>query len=167
MVTSVEIECLKRYGAEFNFMPMDILSGNGCVGIYWENSTEKLFSDYFEPIKVEKTKHDKLKKNGDTEYNPTLRNITKLLLNSLSGKLVQKNFLDKTQLVKNVKDEEKFEKKVENIELKLMIGPYRILKGDLKSEYVYSAKKSKTILFRSIYICLRKNIYVRHYFFKL
>lgn len=139
-MTSIEIECLKRHGGEFEFIQMD---DEGNIGIYWEKSTDKLFLDYFTPIKDEKTRQDKYAKDKDDRYNPALRNITKLLLNSLSGKQVQRNFTEKTELVKNIKEEESFENKTKDCCLKFAIGDYRLLSGELNEELIYKRKNAK------------------------
>lgn len=163
-VTSIEIECLKRHGSEFIFKKLK----NNFIGVYWENGTDKLFQSFFSPIKAEKTKQDMLSINNIKEridkinkikdislrdnilkthekevYNPALRNITKLLLNSLSGKTVQRNFENKNMLVKNLKEEEKFNKITKTQELKLMLGPYRLLSGNLVDDKIYNKKNAK------------------------
>lgn len=146
--TSVEIECLKRHGAEFQFTNWD---EDGHIGIYWKNSSDKLYTKYFQPIKDEKTKQDNLKKaeennkskETDEKYNPALREISKLLLNSLSGKKVQRNFTSVTTLVKNIKEENKLAEKTKSLECKMIIGPYKLLEGELKEEKVYSRRKAK------------------------
>lgn len=138
-LTSTEIECLKRHGAEFKFLTDE----DGNIGIYWKESVSDLFTDFFKPIEEEKTRQDKLKDTKDKEYNPAMRNITKLLLNSLSGKMVQRNFEDTTELMKSEKEEAKFNNKTSKRELILSIGEYRLLKGDLKEDRIYKAHKAK------------------------
>lgn len=145
-LTSVEIECIWRHGGELEFINDYRCDGDKktkYVGIYWENRSCKLFEKYFTPIKNEKTKQDKLSKNNDKNYNPALRNITKLLLNSLSGKFVQRNFSDRTQMIKNPKEEKKFTKITKDQELKMIIGDYRLLSGELIEEKVYDRRKAK------------------------
>lgn len=137
--TSVDIECLSRHGAIYEFVADD----DGIIGICWDNYADDIFDSYFEPIKNEKTRQDMLSKNKSDEYNPALRNITKLLLNSLSGKMVQRNFTDKTQMVKNKNEEEKFMKMTKNQCLLTNFGDYRLLKGDLKEDKVYKSTRAK------------------------
>lgn len=161
-ITSIEIECLKRYGGKIEFIPDD----QGYIGLYWEKSTTKLYNDFFLKIKNEKTKQDILKadvkdrkklikeikdesvkkelKETKEEYNPALRNIAKLLLNSLSGKMVQRNFDTKEEMVKNDKEEQKFISKTKNdITLIASFGPYKILSGTLEDDLVYKQKNAK------------------------
>ena len=161
-ITSIEIECLKRHGGKIEFIPDD----QGYIGLYWEESTTELYNDFFLKIKNEKTKQDILKadvkdrkklikeikdesvrkevKETKEEYNPALRNIAKLLLNSLSGKMVQRNFDTKEEMVKNDKEEQKFISKTKNdITLVATFGPYRILSGTLEDDLVYKQRYAK------------------------
>ena len=50
---------------------------------------EDLFGTYVNTLFAEKAKEDVYKKNKDDRYNPAYREVIKLLLNSLSGKLVE------------------------------------------------------------------------------
>lgn len=161
-ITSVELECLKRHGGTFRFEKDE----EGYIGIYWEESTTELYKNYFSKIKDEKTKQDILSKTGKDreklidkikdkqkrkellktkeEYNPALRNIAKLLLNSLSGKMVQRNFDTKDVMVKNDKEEKNFLGKTkDDVVLLASFGHYRILSGTVKDELVYNKKTAK------------------------
>lgn len=138
-LTSTEIECLKRHGAEFEFLSDE----KGNIGIYWKEAVNDLFTNFFEPIKQEKTRQDILKAKKNKEYNPAMRNITKLLLNSLSGKMVQRNFEDTTELLKTEKEEAKFNNMTTKRELILSIGEYKLIKGDLKEEKIYKVHRAK------------------------
>lgn len=139
-LTSIEIECLKRNGGEVEFLTN---YQDKYVGMYWPTASNKLFKKYFTPIKDEKTKQDKLNDAKDTDYNPALRNITKLLLNSLSGKFVQRNFEDVIEMIKNGKEQDKFDKKTKDQEVKMIIGDYRLLSGPLIEEKIYKPKSAK------------------------
>lgn len=89
-LTSVDIETLWRHG-------------HHCVvkyGYYWVNSVDDMF-DCLEEIKQAKSRQDFLKKTSSPEYNPALRQIYKLLLNSLSGKVSQRNYNSKIVVVKD------------------------------------------------------------------
>ena len=50
---------------------------------------EQLFGAYVNTLFAEKAKEDEYKKNKDDKYNPAYREVIKLLLNSVSGKLVE------------------------------------------------------------------------------
>lgn len=156
VVSSIDIECLKRHGAKIIFEPMD---SDDNIGMCWKKSTSNLFTGYLKPIKDEKTKQDNLSAAKSSEYNPALRNITKLLLNSLSGKFVQRNFEDTTQMVKNSKEEEKLAEKTISLTPEMIIGDYRLLSGELKAseQFKKSAKPSYIGIF--IYSYARSYMY--------
>lgn len=142
-LTSVEIECLKRHGAEFEFIPWK--KGLDCIGLYWEKYSKDLFRKFFVPIQREKTKQDEYNERKDKRYNPALRGICKLILNSLSGKFGQRNFKDNHKLCKTNNDEQKFIKNVKDDEISLIFqfGDYRILKGEKKPELVFKSQTAK------------------------
>jgi len=143
-LTSVEINALDRYGCEYEFIPWNDIAVK-CIGIYWESYSTNLFTNFFEPIKNEKTNQDIYKKKKDDKYNPALRNICKLLLNSLSGKMGQRNYETSAHLCKNNDDEKKVESKCnyDSIHLKFQYGDYRILEGDKKTKFIYNNNTAK------------------------
>jgi hypothetical protein len=96
-LTNVDIECLLLHKC-----PITIGSG-----IYWENSTNKLFDSYFKPIIAEKLKQDALGKNHP-DYNHALRETCKIIMNALSGKLAQRIFNKEIWLCRNAGDVDKF-----------------------------------------------------------
>jgi hypothetical protein len=100
VLTSVDIECLLRHKA--SVMIKD--------GIYWENDTEDLFHSFFMPIMVEKMKQDAYRDAEDTRYNKAMRECVKLILNGLSGKLIQRVFEDLCVLIYNKETLERFQK---------------------------------------------------------
>jgi hypothetical protein len=95
-LTNVDIECLKRYKCD-----IEIRSG-----LYWEESTNKLFDQYFKPIIAEKIKQDDLK--DKPEYNHAVRETCKLIMNGLSGKLAQRIYTKETSLCRNASDVDRF-----------------------------------------------------------
>lgn len=131
VLTSVDIEVLKDYNAEFDyitFMEKDLADAklefekaskkhkensalykkakskyqsemrriveenDKTIGFYWETS-DYIFKDYVEPFKNAKTQQDEWKGKGDEKYNAALREMIKLYLNSLSGKVGQREYL--------------------------------------------------------------------------
>jgi DNA polymerase type B, organellar and viral len=143
MMTSVEILCLERHGAVFEFLPLN--DETDAIGIYWEEYSDCIFKDFFEEIKNEKTRQDRLKDAKSPLYNPALRNICKLLLNSLSGKPLQRNFDTTIEMIRNQKDEDKFNQKVkeEETELVLLFTNYVLLSGKIQDDKVYNPKTAK------------------------
>ncbi|KAJ2618585.1 hypothetical protein GGI26_006486 [Coemansia sp. RSA 1358] len=72
--TSQDIDTLKKHGCEVKVK----------YGFYWDEDIDRLFQSYFEPLVEEKKKQDELKDQGSDEYNPAVRELCKLLMNSLS-----------------------------------------------------------------------------------
>ena len=96
ILSSVDIECLKRHGGD-----VDIHDG-----IYWEKTTNKLFDQYFKPLIAEKMKQDAME--GTPDYNAAIRETTKLLMTSLSGKLAQRLYTTETKMMRNASDIDRF-----------------------------------------------------------
>lgn len=91
--TSVIIEQLKRYGAKIEV-------GRG---VYWKYKT-MIFDNYITNLYNMKKHQDDLKVKKDENYNPSLRNIVKLLMNSLSGKMAQRMYDTLTTVVQTEDD---------------------------------------------------------------
>jgi hypothetical protein len=71
-------------------------------GILYEDGSAKLFSKYVDTFLKIKQNQDSLK--GTPEYNPALRAVAKLFVNSLYGKTLQKPVYNNTKLCKSAKD---------------------------------------------------------------
>ena len=146
---SVDIECIRRNGGEVKTYE----------GIFWETCNDRIFGEYvrkFEDIKNQQDKYkvglEKAIREKDTEnikkfeelYNPTLRNTAKLLLNSLSGKVIQKNydtcFVDITLDSKARKFTEQVK---EGTITTFSIESRTFGKGTLKTEHVFNDDKAK------------------------
>lgn len=90
VLTTVDIDVLRDFDAEFEIIPFE---NSDTVGYYWQESGY-IFKDYVEPLKEAKTQQDIWKDEGDkVNYNPALREMIKLYLNSLSGKVGQREYL--------------------------------------------------------------------------
>ncbi|CAO3628086.1 unnamed protein product [Cunninghamella echinulata] len=98
VLCSVDIECLKRHGAEIEVKE----------GIYWENDKNNLFDHYFKELIKEKKQQDIWKEEGDERYNPVIRETDKLLMNGLSGKMAQRLFDTETEIIRNANDMDRF-----------------------------------------------------------
>lgn len=81
-ITSVEIEILKKY------FGCDSLIVN--EGYYWEKKSDSLFNDYIDNWIQIKKHQDFLKETGSPEYNLSLRNMAKKMLNCPYGKLTER-----------------------------------------------------------------------------
>ncbi|PIA12846.1 hypothetical protein COEREDRAFT_99922 [Coemansia reversa NRRL 1564] len=120
VLCSVDIECLKRHGA--NITVND--------GIYWKQSTNTLFDQYFKPLIMEKQKQDLFRSEEIEKYNPAIRETCKLLMNSLSGKLAQRLYSTETEIVKNASDVDRFySSTIPGTQTFVALGPAFIAQG--------------------------------------
>lgn len=89
-ISTVKIDILKKYGCDVKIYN----------GIYF---TEKVKSceifEFLLPLMQEKNRQDEYSRNGSLEYNPALREVMKLFLNVLSGKLIEGLHLEKLEEV--------------------------------------------------------------------
>jgi hypothetical protein len=97
-LTSVDVEKLLDYDATLIVHE----------GYYWEQDRDDLFTDYFRKLAEAKMQQDRWKEEGDPRYNPALRECIKLMMNALSGKLIQRLFIKHKALVKKGKEMQKF-----------------------------------------------------------
>jgi len=88
------------------------------VGIVWDKSGEgDLYGEYVKIFGRIKKQQDEYKAKDYSRYNPVLRSISKLMLNSLSGKMGQRNYDKASCLVSGVKyDEKLFDEQLEKIQ---------------------------------------------------
>ncbi|PIA12559.1 hypothetical protein COEREDRAFT_90175 [Coemansia reversa NRRL 1564] len=122
VLCSVDIECLKRHGAQITIRN----------GIYWEENTNSLFDQYFKPLIMEKQKQDIYRDSACTQsqYNPAIRETCKLLMNSLSGKLAQKLYFTETEIVRNASDVDRFyTRTIPGTQTFVQLGPAFIAQG--------------------------------------
>ena len=135
-VSSSEIELLRDKGAVVEVYE----------GIYWEESTKSMFTSFINPICDMKNLQDSYDKAGDSRFNPALRGCCKLLMNSCSGKFLQKNYDDVTELIRNPKEREIALEKI-NPEYPIyytqLTPSAEIINGKKKEEHIYNPKTSK------------------------
>lgn len=83
LISNITIELLKRYeniGVKVNIKN----------GFYWSNKVRGFdMFNFLAPLMQEKNKQDELKKKKSPDYNPALREVCKLLMNSISGKVIE------------------------------------------------------------------------------
>ncbi|KAJ1945742.1 hypothetical protein GGF37_001544, partial [Kickxella alabastrina] len=91
MMTSQDIDTLLTYGATVQIE----------YGFFWDIDVGQLFKTYFSELVHEKQRQDKLKEQGDSEYNGAIRELCKLLMNSLSGKLIQKDYDHVVEIIRS------------------------------------------------------------------
>lgn len=153
--TNLEIELCKKYGHHFEVIN----------GVYWENDTNILFHGYIEKIIKEKSNQDKLKAFKDPNYNEALREICKLFMNSVSGKVIERNFIETTMTLdgKTYDDDTKIlDNFHEDTITYTKIGNQCYVKGKLKNEELIYRKTAKPS-----YLGLFIYSYARSYMYEL
>ncbi|KAI8574886.1 hypothetical protein K450DRAFT_264179 [Umbelopsis ramanniana AG] len=117
VLNSVDIDCLLRYSA-------DIVIHKG---YYWESSESGIFNNYFDKLMAEKKRQDVYKSTNDKNYNAALRELCKLQMNALSGKLAQRRYENISMFIQNNKQRYAFENKVDKDTIKYYVGKNYII----------------------------------------
>lgn len=153
-LTSVDIDCLKDFNANVEFLPFD---EEGHTGIEW---TEKgdAFGAFLRPLREDKTKQDRLRdalaSGRDPEfvkkclkegyvYNKARRNFAKLAMNSLSGKVIQRMFASVTKLVTRSCEITKFIENHTEVYFEPLSGSAACIMRGTKKEIKYTQKTAK------------------------
>ena len=90
LVSNITIEMLKKYGCK-----VEIKSGFYFTGKEKSCDMFKFLLDFMKFKNIE----DEKKKNNDPTYNQSLREVGKLLMNSLSGKVIEGLHVDKSKFI--------------------------------------------------------------------
>lgn len=114
--------------------------GNDCVvvkhGIVWRESSSDVFTKFITFWKGVKQQQDEIKNTG--EYNPVLRQLAKLMLNSLYGKTTQKVITSQTVVSTSPEMSRVFKKDFEDYKFEKIMEGLEIMTGDLKNvKYEY------------------------------
>lgn len=128
-LTSVDILDLKKYGHSVKIGE----------GIYWECTSDKVF-EKLRGVKKAKMGQDVYKSEKDERYNPALRQMYKLVLNSVSGKMAERNHEDINMLVGTSDEVRKFEEKLRKdsgMEIGCMTGGKMFLRGKITGENAF------------------------------
>lgn len=149
-LTTIDIECIKKYGGEIEIYE----------GIYWENTSEDVFNCFLEPFMNCKNNQDTLKKSKDEKYNPALRELCKLFSNSLSGKVIQRNFEEETVFAKNSTDIRDFHNKTKEGGREYDFGNSFVLcKGKKIDDKIFGKNAKPSYLGVFIYAYARRYMY--------
>jgi hypothetical protein len=97
-----------------------------------------------------KNEQDTLSKKKDDSYNPALRETLKLLMNSLSGKVIEGLHTEKTVDVNSVAEYEKIKQKATSINFINAIGNKLFMTYEVDAEKV--CKKSQRPIYLGVYI---------------
>lgn len=144
----IDIQQLIKYHGE------DAVKFEGPAYVW--TKTAKVFHSYVDSLYKLKQDQDVFKERDDPRYNPALREAAKLMLNSLSGKMLQRNFNRDTKLI-NRGDEKKltaFLRTHTNCEIQ-QIGTQQLVSGDDE----FKVNKFPQIIGIYIYAYARKHMY--------
>ncbi|NOQ50526.1 MAG: hypothetical protein GQ557_02575, partial [Mycoplasmataceae bacterium] len=148
-MTNIDIETCEKYGHYYEVI-------NGLV---WD-SFGNPFKNYIDNLIKIKSGQDVLKMNNSPDYNQALRETCKLCMNSISGKVIQRNFSDViSPIKKNFKESEiahKFEK--DSIHY-FDIGNQIYMSGVLENEYRLKSSSKPCQLGVFIYSYARSFMY--------
>ena len=89
-LTSVDIDVLRWATEDYDCVEV-------FEGYYFTESSKELFKDFLDPPKQEKTRQDKLKAEGSSEYNNAIREGCKGISNAISGKVIEQIHEDITK----------------------------------------------------------------------
>ena len=101
VLVSADIDAIRRHGGEVN-----VIQG------YYFTDKGYVFKDYVEKFEELKNEQDRLRDSGSPEYNAAKRGFFKLILNNLSGKVLQRPFNDKSQVCYTTNQARAFIKKL-------------------------------------------------------
>lgn len=145
-LTSVDIESLKKHNGKVEIFE----------GYYWLE-TFNPFTEYISVFKKDKMLQDSLK--GTKNYNGAKREMDKLFMNSLSGKVLQRIFKDEFTIVSTLKEYRNFIEKNKVKELNLLSNGDVAIKGE-KRVYNYNRDFVKPCQFGVfIYAYARRHMY--------
>lgn len=89
VITDYDVKLLRKYGCKVEFCGK---------GVYWQRSEAGfVFGEIIEKLSKVKKREDELKLKKSSDYNPVLRAYSKMLMNSLSGKMSQRVFKDEVK----------------------------------------------------------------------
>lgn len=151
LISNVMIGLLRKYNCK-------VVIKNGFVFPDKKKSCD--FFDFILDFMSAKNEQDTKKKNKDTTYNPALRETLKLLMNSLSGKVIEGLHTEKTEDVNTLAEFNKIKDKCEKVNVINSIG------GKLFITYEVDAEKLCKSSQRPIYLGVLIYDYAKRYMFE-
>ena len=146
-----------------------LLRKNGCSvvvknGFIFESKLKscEMFSFILEMMKA-KNEQDTLKKNKDPAYNPALRETEKLLMNSLSGKVIEGLHTEKTTDLSNMYEYEKIQEKATAINFINAIGDKLFITYEVDAEELCEKQQRPIFLGVLIYDYAKRYMYDMSY----
>jgi hypothetical protein len=150
LISNVMISLLKKYNCK-------VVIRNGFIFSNKMKSCEMF--NFLLDIMTYKNKEDTLKDSNDKKYNPALRNTTKLLINSLSGKVIEGLHVNKTVVVDNLAKYQTIKDKSKSIDTINTIGENIVVNYTLNKEDIIKEQ-------RPIYIGCLIYDYAKKYMFE-
>lgn len=151
LISNVMIGLLRKYKCK-------VVIKNGFIFPDKKKSCDMF--DFLLDFMKAKNDQDTLKSKKDSNYNPALRETLKLLMNSLSGKVIEGLHTEKTQDVNTVAEYEKIKGKAESINFINAIGGKLFITYEVNAESI--CKKSQ----RPIYLGVLIYDYAKRYMFE-
>lgn len=154
LISNVMIGLLRKNGCS-------VVVKNGFIFSRKLKSCE-MFSFILEMMKA-KNEQDTLKKNKDPAYNPALRETEKLLMNSLSGKVIEGLHTEKTTDLANMYDYEKIQQKATAINFINAIGNKLFITYEVDAEELCETQQRPIFLGVLIYDYAKRYMYDMSY----
>lgn len=132
LISNVMIELLLKYGC-------GVVIKNGFYFTEKKKSCEMF--DFLLNFMSAKNEQDTLKKNKSNDYNSALRETLKLLMNSLSGKVIEGLHTEKTENVDSVLQYEKIKDKCEHINFINAIGNKIFITYEIDGEKIINKQR--------------------------
>jgi len=151
LISNVMIGLLKKYNCK-------VVIKNGFTFPDKKKSCDMF--DFLLHFMKAKNEQDTLKSKKDENYNPALRETLKLLMNSLSGKVIEGLHTEKTQDINSVAEYEKIKDKAQSINFINAIGNKLFITYEVDGETL--CKKSQ----RPIYLGVLIYDYAKRYMYE-
>jgi hypothetical protein len=154
LISNVMIGLLRKYGCSVNVKQGFIFSRR--------EKSSHMFKFILEMMKA-KNSQDTLKAEKNETYNPALRETLKLLMNSLSGKVIEGLHTEKTTDVSNMYDYEKIQSKATAINFINAIGNKLFITYELDEEELCEKQQRPIFLGVLIYDYAKRYMYDMSY----
>ena len=151
LLSNVMIELLLKYGCKVEIR-------NGFIFSDKKKSCDMF--DFLLDFMKAKNEQDTLNKQKNPNYNPALRETLKLLMNSLSGKVIEGLHTEKTTSVDNIKDFLEIEKKATSINYINIVGESVFLTYEVSEESLIKDQ-------RPIYLGVLIYDYAKRYMYEM
>jgi hypothetical protein len=154
LISNVMIGLLKKYGCK-------VVIKNGFIFTDKLKSCEmfKFLLDFMK----EKNQQDTYKKNKDEKYNPALRETEKLLMNSLSGKVIEGLHTEKTEAVNSISEFEKIKENSKVVNVINKIGDKVFITYEVNEKDICDKQQRPIYLGVLIYDYAKRYMYENSY----